>query len=186
MQNILPDLAAKVADELGKPVPDISRTVSKIMNVVWFEPESTFDKKTGTRHIKFSIFNYTVRPRRIMVHLPLPAEAMNETITKHPLFHSASEDGRTQFLIDGMEPSTSVVIEFDLTGEMADTYDLDDVYVSGINPVIVMGADGLPGDWGIKGLEITESEDEMDEDDSEEEKLEAEELEFEKEADDDE
>ena len=45
---------------------------------------------------------------------------------------------------------------FELTGEMADVFSPDDVYISGINPVIVMGADALPGDWGIKGMEITE------------------------------
>ncbi len=67
---------------------------------------------------------------------------------------------------------------------MADTYDIDDVYISGVNPVIVMGADALPGDWGIKGLEITETEEEDTSDESEEEKLEEEEMEFEKEADD--
>ena len=184
VQKILPDLAAKVSEELGKPVPDISRTVSKIMNVVWFEPESSFDKKTGTRHVKFTIFNYTVRPRRFMVHMPLPKEAIGDSVTKNPYFSSTNDTGKTQFLIDGLEPSESTVLEFDLTGEMADTYDLDDVYVSGISPVIVMGADGLPGDWGIKGLEITETEEEDIDEDTEEEKLEAEELEFEKEGDD--
>ena len=71
---------------------------------------------------------------------------------------------------------------------MADTFDPDDVYVSGINPVIVMGAEALPGDWGIKGMEITETEDVVPEDDSaeEEEKEELEEEEFEKEAKEDE
>ena len=183
VQKILPDLAAKVSEELGKPVPDISRTVSKIMNVIWFEPSSSFDKKTGTRHIKFDIYNYTVRPRRFMIHLPLPKEAIGKSVTENPLVDSVSPDGKTQFLIDGLEPSGSISLEFDLTGEMADTYDLDEVYISGVNPVIVMGAEGLPGDWGIKGLEITETE-ELDDaaEDAEEEKLEEEEMEFEKEA----
>ena len=184
VQQILPDLAAKVAEELGRPVPDITRTVSKIMNVVWFEPESSFDKKTNTRHVKFTIFNYTVRPRRFMVHMPLPRDAIGDSVRKNPFFSSSDENGKTQFLIEGLEPAASVVLEFDLTGEMADTYDMDDVYVSGISPVIVMGADGLPGDWGIKGLEITETEEEEDDDDTEEENLEAEEMEFEKESDD--
>lgn len=69
---------------------------------------------------------------------------------------------------------------------MADTFDADDVYVSGINPIRVMGAEALPGDWGIKGMKITESEDDYvpdDEDTEEEEALEEEEEEFEKEAD---
>ena len=69
---------------------------------------------------------------------------------------------------------------------MADTFDPDDVYISGINPVMVMGAEALPGDWGIKGMKITESEDDYVQDTSDEEEEEAEALEeeeFEKEAD---
>ncbi len=54
---------------------------------------------------------------------------------------------------------------------MADVFSPDDVYISGINPVIVMGADPLPGDWGIKGIEVTEidSEEEPVEEEEEEE-----------------
>jgi DNA topoisomerase-6 subunit B len=55
---------------------------------------------------------------------------------------------------------------------MADTFDPDDIYFSGLNPVIVMGAEMLPGDWGIKGLDIVQtSEDDLvpeDEEDSQE------------------
>ncbi len=94
VQKILPDLAAKVAEELGKPVPDISRTVSKIMNVIWFEPESSSDKKTGVRHLKFSIYNYTVKERRFMVHLPLPPQAVGDSVRKHPMLDSLADDGK--------------------------------------------------------------------------------------------
>ncbi len=33
-----------------------------------------------------------------------------------------------------------------------------ELYVSGINPVDVMGADPLPGDWDVEGLNFTEAE----------------------------
>ena len=49
-----------------------------------------------------------------------------------------------------------------------------------------MGADALPGDWGIKGMKITEENDYVPDDtddEEEEEALEDEEAEFEKEAD---
>jgi DNA topoisomerase-6 subunit B len=59
---------------------------------------------------------------------------------------------------------------------MADTFDSNDIYYSGLNPVMVMGAELLPGDWGIKGMEITESEDDYVVEDEEEEVTEAEDL----------
>jgi DNA topoisomerase-6 subunit B len=60
---------------------------------------------------------------------------------------------------------------------MADTFDADDIYFSGLNPTIVMGAEQLPGDWGIKGMEIVQSsEDDLVSDDDEDESMEAEDL----------
>lgn len=101
------------------------------------------------------------------------------------MFDSMNEEGKVQWKVSGIQPSTSAVIEFELRGDMADTFDPDDVYVSGINPVLVMGAEALPGDWGIRGMEITESDDDLvaQNDDSEEEPEGLEEEEFEKEDD---
>ena len=58
VQGILPDLANKISEQLGKPVPDLSRTISKIMNVVWIEP--SVEKSKESRKITYTIYNYTV------------------------------------------------------------------------------------------------------------------------------
>lgn len=184
VQGILPDLANKISEQLGKPVPDLSRTISKIMNVVWIEP--SVEKSKESRKITYTIYNYTVRPHSFMIHLQIPAECMNDTITGGPMFDSANEEGKSQWLVKDLEASSSVQISFELKGDMADTFDADDVYISGINPVMVMGAESLPGDWGIKGMKITEENDYVPDDtddEEEEEALEDEEAEFEKEAD---
>ncbi|AGI48202.1 DNA topoisomerase VI, B subunit [Thermoplasmatales archaeon BRNA1] len=188
VQKILPDLANKLAEELGRPVPDISRTISKIMNVVWFEPERKREQENNSVRFTYTIFNYTVRPHTFMVHLALPPESVGDAVTKSEFFDSVNKDGKAQWIIRDLQPTSSVQLSFELTGDMADTFDMDEVYISGINPVIVMGAESLPGDWGIKGMEITEEIDEdfvEDTDDTEEAEA-AEEEEFEKEASDDE
>ncbi|MCQ2078731.1 MAG: DNA topoisomerase VI subunit B [archaeon] len=185
VQGLLPDLANKVAEQLGRPVPDLSRTISKIMNVVWIEPSR--EKIPDGRRITYTIYNYTIRPHTFMLHLQIPAECMNDTITGGPLFDSAKEDGKSQWLIKDLAASTSVQVSFELKGEMADTFDPDDAYISGINPIIVMGAESLPGDWGIKGMKITESEEDYVQDSSDEEEGEEElEDEFDNEEDDEE
>jgi DNA topoisomerase-6 subunit B len=76
--------------------------------------------------------------------------------------------GRVFWEIDELQPSVSMTVSFELSGEMADTFSEEDVFISGINSVIVMGADPLPGDWGLKGIEITEEEEEIHEDTEEE------------------
>ncbi|MBO5547748.1 MAG: DNA topoisomerase VI subunit B [Candidatus Methanomethylophilaceae archaeon] len=168
VQEILPDMAKKVADHLNKPVPDLSRTITKIMNVVWVEPEVKKENKK-LRTITYTVYNYTTQPRSIRLHAQVPKEAVNLSLFSGEYFLDMNEEGKANWEIKDLAPSTSTKISFELAGEMADTFDADDIYFSGLNPVIVMGAEMLPGDWGIKGLDIVQtSEDDLVSDDEEE------------------
>jgi DNA topoisomerase-6 subunit B len=171
VQEILPDMAEKVASHLNKPVPDLSRTITKIMNVVWVEPEVKKESKK-LRTITYTVYNYTTQPRSIRLHAQVPKEAVNLSLFSGDYFLDMNDEGKANWEIKDLAPSTSTKVTFELVGEMADTFDADDIYFSGLNPVIVMGAEMLPGDWGIKGLEIVQSsEDDLvpeDEEDSQE------------------
>ncbi|MCL1979327.1 MAG: DNA topoisomerase VI subunit B [Methanomassiliicoccaceae archaeon] len=170
VQELIPAMAKKASSMLDMPMPDLSRTISKIMNVVWVDSGT---KKEGqkTLIVSYTLYNYTTKERTLGLHAHLPKECVNLTLFTNPHFIGMNDDGKVTWEIRGLQPSASLKISFELKGEMADTYDADDVYVSGINPVLVMGAEALPGDWGIKGLEITESDDGVpaDEDESVEE-----------------
>ena len=185
VQKILPDLAQKSAEYLDRPVPNLDRTITKIMNVIWIEPSA---EKLGKhdRRYTYTIYNYTEKSRGFGLHAKLPKEAVNLSLFSNPLFKEFDEQGRAFWEITDLQPSGSMSISFDLNGEMADTFSEDDIYISGISPVIVMGAEPLPGDWGIKGLEITTEEDDIlvngDEEDEDEEEM-LEDDEFEKEVD---
>ncbi len=171
VQEILPDMAEKVATHLNKPVPDLSRTITKIMNVVWVEPEVQKQSKK-LRTITYTVYNYTTQPRSIRLHAQVPKEAVNLSLFSGDYFLDMNDEGKANWEIKDLAPSTSTKVSFELAGEMADTFDPDDIYFSGLNPVIVMGAEMLPGDWGIKGLDIVQtSEDDLvpeDEEDSQE------------------
>jgi DNA topoisomerase-6 subunit B len=183
VQEILPDLAKKSADYLGRPLPSLERTITKIMNVVWIEPSVEKIGKNNRRYV-YRIYNYTNNVRSFGLHAQVPKESVNLALFMNPSFVDLNEEGKAYWEVRGLQPSSSAIISFELSGEMADTFSQEDVYISGINPAIVMGAEPLPGDWGIKGMEITEEEEAITEEDtSEEEEEELEEEEFEKEAD---
>jgi DNA topoisomerase-6 subunit B len=171
VQGIIPDMARKAAAMLNRPVPDLSRTISKIMNVVWVEPKSSFDGKKKIKNVTYNVYNYTKADRSFRLHAKLPKEAVNETLlSKH--FLNMSDEGKANWEILNVPPFTSVSISFDLVGDMADTFSESDIYLSGVHPTLVMGAEPLPGDWGIKGMEITESDlDHAEEEEEEEEDL---------------
>ncbi len=174
VQEILPDMAEKAARHLNRPVPNLDRTITKIMNVVWIEPSvKKVDKKT--RVVTYTVYNYTNLARTFMVHAQLPKESVNLTLFGHELFKDMNDEGKTNWTVTDIQPSQHVTISFELTGDMADTFDAEDVYFSGLNPAMVMGADQLPGDWGIKGMEIVQTDDYVEEN-YEEEKEEVEDL----------
>lgn len=174
VQEILPDMAKKAAEHLGRPVPNLDMTITRIMNVVWVEPSVKKDGKKA-RTITYKIYNYTNLERTFRLHAQLPKECVNLSLFSHPLFLDMNEEGKANWEVPNIAPSTHVEISFELKGDMADTFDADDIYFSGLNPVMVMGAEMLPGDWGIKGMEIVET-DEGDFVEDEEEEMEVEDL----------
>lgn len=175
VQEILPDMAKKAADHLGKPVPNLDRTITRIMNVVWIEPKvEKKDKKSRT--ITYTIYNYTNVPRTFRLHAQLPKEAVNLTLYSHPNFIDINDEGKVNWEVDDLAPSTKTEISFDLNGDMAETFNEDDIYFSGLNPAMVMGAEALPGDWGIKGMEIIQSDEDYVTEEEEEENTEVEDL----------
>ena len=171
VQEILPHMAKKAADHLGRPVPNLDRTITRIMNVVWIEPSVSNDKKKDRRTITYTVYNYTSTVRTFRLHAHLPKECIKDlTLFSSPFFLDVNDEGKANWEIRDIQPSTNVTVTFDLAGDMADTFDADDIYFSGLNPVMVMGAEMLPGDWGIKGMEIVESaEDYVEEEDEKEE-----------------
>lgn len=175
VQEIIPAMAKKSAEMLGRPVPDLSRTISKIMNVVWVEPSVKKEGK-NSRTVKYTVYNYTTQERKLRIHVQLPKECVNLTLFTNPYFVDMNDEGKASWEISDIQPSAVLEISFELKGELADTFDADDVYVSGINPVLVMGAESLPGDWGIKGLEIIETDEDTVLSDDEEETEETEDL----------
>ncbi|MDR0791322.1 MAG: DNA topoisomerase VI subunit B [Methanomassiliicoccaceae archaeon] len=169
VQGIIPEIAEKSAKMLKRPVPDLTRTISKIMNVVWVEPKSSYDQKKKVKSVTYNVYNYTRAERSFRLHAILPKEAVNETLLSN-YFMNMNDEGKANWEILSVQPFTTVSISFDLVGDMADTFSESDVYMSGVNPVLLMGAEPLPGDWGIKGMDITESDmDVADEEEEEEE-----------------
>ena len=166
VQEIIPAMAKKSSEMLKRPMPDLSRTISKIMNVVWVETGAKKDSQK-TIVVKYTLYNYTTQERTIRLHAQVPKECVNLTLFQNPNFIEMNNEGKATWEVRSIQPSTSLSISFELKGELADTFDADDIYISGINPVLVMGAEALPGDWGIKGLEITESDENISADEEE-------------------
>jgi DNA topoisomerase-6 subunit B len=152
VQEIIPMIARKSAKIVGKPVPDIAGTITKIMNVVWVDDEVTHDKKKA--HVSVKMYNYTPKAQKLHLHMVLPYDKVDEkSLTLKP---SEVRDG-TKVTWDLKKIASTEIFElaFDLKGLGEEEYD-SELYVSGIDPASVIGVDVLPGDWDLEHIRITE------------------------------
>jgi len=155
VQEILPLIAQKSAKIVGKPVPKLSGSITKIMNVVWIDDAVTFEK--GHHRVRVSIYNYTPQTQKFNLHMVLPPGSFDyKGLQFFP--SEVREDGKVSWELPKIASTERLDISFSLNGLNKEDYDENEIYASGINPVFIIGAEPLPGDWDVKGLQITESE----------------------------
>jgi len=153
VQEILPLIAQKSAKIVGKPIPKLSGCITKIMNVVWIDDAVTYEK--GRHKVRISIYNYTPQSQKFNLHMVLPPGAFDyKGLQFFPT--EVRDDGKASWELPKISSTDRLDINFALTGLSKEDYDENEIYSSGINPVFIIGAEPIPGDWDVKGLQITE------------------------------
>jgi len=146
--KILPKLAEKTSGLVGKPVPDLTPVITRIMDVV--NVEVVLAAGPGGRKVPVTVTNYTPRARILELFLEVAPE----------LFRLAAFDpepdgvepalGRAWWTLPKLAPSgrTQIGLTFPPKSEV-EANDLD-WYVAGIDEAHLLGADPLPGDWDVR------------------------------------
>jgi len=153
VQEIIPMIAQKSAKIVGKPMPDLAGTITKIMNVVWIEDGVKFEK--GRHHISVKIYNYTPKSQSFHLHILAPYDKIDQkTLKEKPI--EIRENNKLTWDIKRIASTEIYELTFDLHGLPQEQYDDNELYVSGIDASSVIGAEVLPGDWDLEHLKITE------------------------------
>ncbi len=155
VQQILPVMAQKCAAIVKKPVPDLSGTITKIMNVVWIDDNIEYVK--GKHKISIKLYNYTPKQQKFELHTVLPKGALDEKSCE-PKPTEIKDGTKLTWKLPRIPTTGIIEVNFTLAGLEEDEFDETELYVSEINPVFVMGADPLPGDWDLQTVEFTEVE----------------------------
>lgn len=167
VQEILPKIAEKSAKIVGKPVPALSGTITKIMNIVWIDDTIEYVKK---RHkIAINLYNYTPKERNLELILILPDDGGMDISKVNPEPKIERNGMVLSWKIKHLHSTERLQVNLELSGLDKDAYDENEIYISGIDPVHVIGAEALPGDWDIDKLVITEMQAEEDKEPAEEE-----------------
>jgi DNA topoisomerase-6 subunit B len=153
VQDIIPMIAEKSAKIVGKPVPKLAGTITKIMNVVWIDDDVKFEK--NRHHVSVRIYNYTPKSQSFHLHMLLPFDKVDQkTLKEKP---SEIRDGnKVTWQVKRLSSTEIMELNFDMHGVPQEQYDENEVYVSGIDPASVIGVEVLPGDWDLEHLKITE------------------------------
>ncbi len=153
VQDIIPMIAQKSAKIIGRPVPKIAGTITKIMNVVWIDEDVAFEK--NRHHISVKIYNYTPKSQSFHLHMLLPFDKVDQkTLKVQPM--EVREGNKVTWDVKRIASTDIYELKFDLHGIPHEQYDENEIYVSGIDPASIIGVEVLPGDWDLEHLKITE------------------------------
>ena len=153
VQDIIPMIAEKSAKIVGKPVPKLSGTITKIMNVVWIDDDVQSEK--NRQHVSVKIYNYTPKSQSFHLHMLVPYDKIDpKTLKEKPI--EMRDGNKVTWDIKRLASTEIFELNFDLVGVSAEQYDENEIYVSGIDPASVIGVEVLPGDWDLEHLKITE------------------------------
>lgn len=151
VQEILPQIAEKAASIVGKPVPTLKGTITQIMNVVWIDDDLRFAK--DRYKVSIRIHNYTPTGKKFSVHYLLPEKGFPMNFSVSP---KESRGQKLRWDLKRIEPTGSVEIKFEIIGLEKGDMDENEFYVSQISPMIVIGAEPLPGDWDVEKMKVDE------------------------------
>ncbi|MFQ5907346.1 MAG: DNA topoisomerase VI subunit B [Thermoplasmata archaeon] len=153
VRAVLPLMAEKSAGIVGQPTPDITRTIAKIMNVIWIDEQVEY--RAHRHSVRIEVYNYTGARKRLTLHAALPPEALDPT-TMAPSPARLSPEGKASWELPWIRPTERVVVAFQLEGLRRVGYEGGELYVSGAPTSQVVGADPLPGDWDLQATGMPE------------------------------
>ncbi len=137
---IIPEIARKASSILSENEPVIDSVLSQIANVVFIN--ETVTKNEDSIEISCTVYNYTKKARSFSLFADPPVGEV---------------EGEQEFKVSELASGTNTEFRFRILGASSN-YPGTNYYFKGIDPVNVLGAELLPADWGMKGVEMEESE----------------------------
>ncbi len=127
IRKILPEIAEKSAKMIDRDVPDLDPVITKIMQVVFLEDEV----QDGEGVIR--VTNYTTKKQKFKLILEVQEGEVKDPNTDYKVL----DEEHVEWNIKGLKPTESLEIRF----KVNDDYEENIVYVEGLNPLHVLGAD---------------------------------------------
>jgi DNA topoisomerase-6 subunit B len=128
INDILPAIAAKSAEILDKPVPNLAGSITKIMSAVIGETSTVWNKETKQTDVSITLYNYTSRSRAYTILATWPEKA-GAKLVDNEMGGRKEAMGVWAWKLQTLEPGENIVISYSLSGlEKGDWVDTDIFY----------------------------------------------------------
>lgn len=135
VNDIIPAIAEKSAQILGRPVPELAGSITKIMSAVIAESETVWNKETKNTEVSITLFNYTSRARSYTLLASWP-EREGASMENNETGGRKEATGVWAWKLETLDPGQTYVIKYTLSGlEKGDWTDTD-VFFRGSQDVI--------------------------------------------------
>ncbi len=115
INKILPEIASKSSSMLGRPEPDLSPIITKIMNAVFCEEAVIWDSKERLARCSIKIYNYTARARAYTIIVKWP-ERDGVTLIENERGGRKETRGLWAWRLDAINPGGMTEISFAING----------------------------------------------------------------------
>ncbi|MEF8873806.1 MAG: DNA topoisomerase VI subunit B [Candidatus Thermoplasmatota archaeon] len=152
VNDILPMIAKKSANIVGKETPELSKSMTQIMGVVYVEKETEWDD--GRCKVNIEIMNYTPKDKDMNLFFEKPYP---ETELLSSSLDPDHQGDHLEWKLEGLEPSEKRELSIEFDGDLEkDDMASTEVYIEGVTETKLIGAEPLPDDWDIELAEIEE------------------------------
>ena len=134
MNDILPAIAEKSASILNKPPPDLARSITKIMNAVIMDENTSWNKERKIAQINLKLQNFTSRARSYTILAQWP-EGFAEMVDNERGGRKEAR-GLWGWKMETLEPGESATVEFGLAGLEKGDWKETEVFYRGAGDII--------------------------------------------------
>ena len=139
VQKVLPAIAEKTAAVVGLPMPPLEKVVARIMDIIWIEDHAEFSPAGVS--VNITVINYRLRN----ANLKLRAHVPGHTIAEAEPRPGRREGGAVIWSLRGLGATKSCELRFTLPGLQRVDYDGVELWVEGIDPAHIIGAEPWSG-----------------------------------------
>ena len=132
---ILPEIAKKSSELLGREEPDLAPVITQIMNAVFLEEELSWNKEARLSMCSVTIHNYTARARAYTILAKWP-EGEDTSMEFNPRGGRKEAKGLWAWRLDTLDPGTSTVLEFGISGLSKGDWNETDIFFRGNGEII--------------------------------------------------